>query len=213
MPRRCASSPRSSVSSATSPPSSANPRGAGIGTSARPWPIPATARAIEADDPTVAAQLRDTVSITVVKAGYQTNVIPGTAEAELDVRLLPGSEREAFLAEMKRVIDDPTVEVAPLQETFHPASESSTDTPLFRAIERAVARRHPGVPVTTLLGTGATESAITRPLGIVSYGFTSLLLTQEEDATQHADDERLSEAALRAAPDFLYDVLVDACRR
>jgi acetylornithine deacetylase/succinyl-diaminopimelate desuccinylase-like protein len=174
---------------------------------------PATARAIEADDPTVAAQLRDTVSITVVKAGYQTNVIPGTAEAELDVRLLPGSEREAFLAEMRRVIDDPTVEVKPLQNAFHPASESSTDTPLFRAIERAVARRHPGVPVTTLLGTGATESAITRPLGIVSYGFTSLLLTQEEDATQHADDERLSEAALRAAPDLLYDVLVDACRR
>jgi acetylornithine deacetylase/succinyl-diaminopimelate desuccinylase-like protein len=174
---------------------------------------PTTARAIEADDPSVAAQLRDTVSITVVKAGYQTNVIPGTAEAELDVRLLPGSEREAFLAEMRQVIDDPSVEVKPLQDTFHPASESSTDTPLFRAIERVVARRHPGVPVTTLLGTGATESAITRPLGIVSYGFTSLLLTEEEDASQHADDERLSEAALRAAPDFLYDVLADACRR
>ncbi|MFI5184213.1 MAG: M20/M25/M40 family metallo-hydrolase [Vicinamibacteria bacterium] len=174
---------------------------------------PSTARAIERDDEAVAAQLRDTISITVVRAGYRTNVIPGTAEAELDVRLLPGSERQAFLQEIRGVIADPGVEVTPLQETFHPASESDTDTPLFHAIERAVGRHHPGVPVTTLLGTGATESAVTRPLGIVSYGFTSLLLTEEEDSSQHADDERLNEAAFRAAPSLLYEVLADACRR
>jgi acetylornithine deacetylase/succinyl-diaminopimelate desuccinylase-like protein len=174
---------------------------------------PATARAIEKDDETVAAQLRDTISITVVRAGYKTNVIPGTAEAELDVRLLPGSEREAFLAEIRRVVADPSVEVEPLQEAFHPASESATDTPLFHAIERAVGRHHPGIPVTTLLGTGATESALTRPLGILSYGFTSLLLTHEEDSTQHSDDERLNESAFRSAQALFYDVLTDTCRR
>jgi acetylornithine deacetylase/succinyl-diaminopimelate desuccinylase-like protein len=174
---------------------------------------PVTARAIEKDDETVAAQLRDTISITVVRAGYKTNVIPGTAEAELDVRLLPGSERAAFLEEIRRVIADPSVEVTPLQETFHPASESATETPLFQAIERAVGRRHPGIPVTTLLGTGATESALTRPLGIISYGFTSLLLTHEEDSTQHSDDERLDESAFRSAQALFYDVLADTCRR
>ncbi len=174
---------------------------------------PATAQAIEKDDETVAAQLRDTISITVVRAGYQTNVIPGTAEAELDVRLLPGSEREAFLEEIRRVIADPSVEVKPLQETFHPASESATDTPLFHAIERVIGRRYAGIPVTTLMGTGATESAVTRPLGITSYGFTSLLLTHEEDSTQHSDDERLDESAFRSAQALFYDVLADTCRR
>lgn len=174
---------------------------------------PATARAIEKDDETVAAQLRDTISITVVRAGYKTNVIPGTAEAELDVRLLPGSEREAFLEEIRRVIADPSVDVKPLQETFHPASESATETPLFHAIERAVVRRHPGIPVTTLLGTGATESALTRPLGIISYGFTSLLLTHEEDSTQHSDDEHLNESAFRPAQALFYEVLAETCRR
>mgnify|MGYP003694463281 CR=1 FL=1 len=44
------------------------------------------------DDREVSALLRNTISITIVRAGYKTNVIPGTAEAELDVRLLPGED-------------------------------------------------------------------------------------------------------------------------
>src|SRR5262249_53079845 len=63
------------------------------------------------DDREVSSLLRNTISITVVRAGYKTNVIPGTAEAELDVRLLPGESPEAFLAELRRVIDDPSVEI------------------------------------------------------------------------------------------------------
>ena len=56
----------------------------------------------------------------MLKAGYKTNVIPGTAEAELDVRLLPGEDPQAFLAEMRTVIEDPTIEIiAPSMSTSH----------------------------------------------------------------------------------------------
>ena len=58
-------------------------------------------------DRDVSAMLRNTISITVVHAGYKTNVIPGTAEAELDVRLLPGEDPKAFLDEITKVIGDP----------------------------------------------------------------------------------------------------------
>jgi acetylornithine deacetylase/succinyl-diaminopimelate desuccinylase-like protein len=174
---------------------------------------PIARKAIYDGDESMSALLRNTISITVVRAGSKTNVIPGTAEAELDVRLLPGASPDAFLAELRRAIDDPTVEVAPLQGTFYAPSEVSTDTELFRVIERTLARRFPGVPVTTRMGTGATENAIYRPLGIVSYGFTPLLLTKEEDASQHADDERLSEATLRRSVGILYEVVAEIARR
>lgn len=164
---------------------------------------PAVAQAVYEGE---GALLRDTVSITVVRAGSATNVIPGSAEAELDVRLLPGTEREEFLARLRAVIDDATVEIVP-PARFNPPIESRIDTELFRVIERVVAKRYPGVPVTTRMGTGATESSLVRPLGIVCYGFTPLLLTAEEDASQHADDERVPIESLRESAGIFYEVV------
>ena len=162
------------------------------------------------DDRDVSALLRNTISITIVKAGYKTNVIPGTAEAELDVRLLPGEDPEAFLAELRRVIADPSVEIVP-PERFRVPNQSPTDTELFRVIERVLARHHPGVPVTTKMLTGATESVLFRPLGVVAYGFTPLLTTSEETATGHGDDERINEATVRRSTGVFYDVVKELC--
>ena len=157
------------------------------------------------DDPK-GALLRDTVSITVVRAGTVTNVIPGTAEAELDVRLLPGTDREEFLARLRAVVDDPSVEIVP-PARFTPPAESRIDTDLFRLIQEVIGRRYPGVPVTTRMGGGATESSLVRPLGVACYGFTPILLTSEEDGSQHADDERIPVQSLRESVDVMYEVV------
>jgi acetylornithine deacetylase/succinyl-diaminopimelate desuccinylase-like protein len=162
------------------------------------------------DDRDVSALLRNTVSITVVKAGYKTNVIPGTAEAELDVRLLPGEDPEAFLAELRRTIDDPSVEVVP-PEVFRKPNESPVDTELFRTIEAVLGRHYPGVPVTPKMLTGATESVLFRPLGVVAYGFTPLLARGEEIATTHGDDERINEETVRRSTPIFYEVVRELC--
>ena len=162
------------------------------------------------DDREVSALLRNTISITVVKAGYKTNVIPGTAEAELDVRLLPGEDPQAFLTELRAVIADPTVEIT-APDTFRVPNQSATDTELFRVIERVLARHYPGVPVTTKMLTGATESVLFRPLGVVAYGFTPLLTTSEETATGHGDDERINEATVRRSTGVFYEVVKELC--
>jgi acetylornithine deacetylase/succinyl-diaminopimelate desuccinylase-like protein len=174
---------------------------------------PQKARVIESGDPGLAALLRNTIAITVVKAGYKTNVIPGTAEAELDVRLLPGESREAFRAELEKVIGDPDVTITPLEATFYPPSDVPIDTPLFHAIEEVLHRRYPGVPVMTRMSTGATENSLYRPLGIASYGFTPLVTTREEIDSQHGDDERLRESAFREAVLPLYEVVAAVAGR
>jgi acetylornithine deacetylase/succinyl-diaminopimelate desuccinylase-like protein len=163
------------------------------------------------DDREVSALLRNTISITVVKAGYKTNVIPGTAEAELDVRLLPGEDPQGFLAELRGVIGDPTVEIVP-PATFRPPNDSPVDNDLFRAVQGALLRHHPGVPVTTKMLTGATECVLYRPLGIACYGFTPLLTTSEDLATVHGDDERVSEATVRGSTGIFYEVVRDLAR-
>jgi acetylornithine deacetylase/succinyl-diaminopimelate desuccinylase-like protein len=164
------------------------------------------------DDREVSALLRNTVSITVLKAGYKTNVIPGTAEAELDVRLLPGEDPQAFLAELRTVIDDPSVEIVP-PAVFRTPNQSPVDTELFRVIQQVLSRHFPGVPVTTKMLTGATECVLYRPLGITCYGFTPLLTTAEETSTAHGDDERVSEATVRRSTGIFYEVVREIAGR
>src|SRR5204862_5053578 len=81
-------------------------------------------RAITADL-TYNALLRNTISITGLRGSEKTNVIPPVAAAALDVRLLPGQDPAAFLADLIRVVGDSAVTFRP-QGPNWPATESPT---------------------------------------------------------------------------------------
>ena len=160
-------------------------------------------------DPARAATVRNTIAVTVLQGGPQTNVIPSTAVAHLDCRLLPGQSPEEFLATIRRVVDDPDVLVEPLAEP-EGASSSSTDTPLYRAIESAGRTYAPGVPVVPTLLTSWTESSLLRPLGIHSYGFEPYALDDRELSLSHGDDERISVENVRQGLEILYAIVREA---
>ena len=162
-------------------------------------------RAITADL-TYNALLRNTVSITGLKGSDKTNVIPPIATAAIDVRLLPGQDPAAFLAELTRVVGDSAVTFRPQSQTW-PATESSTDTELFRAITAVAHARHPNALVTTMMLPGFTDSHYFRRLGIASYGVGPFPLTQGDSRGVHGNDERVSVAALRFGVRFYYDVV------
>ncbi|MCA1600532.1 MAG: M20/M25/M40 family metallo-hydrolase, partial [Acidobacteria bacterium] len=77
--------------------------------------------------------LRNTISLTMMSGGKQTNVVPNEATCDLDVRLLPGEKPEEFLAALKRVIDDPRIQIENTN-TFKPPNSSSGETELFQII-------------------------------------------------------------------------------
>lgn len=60
--------------------------------------------------------------------------------------------------------------------------------------------------------TGATESVLFRPLGIVAYGFAPLPTTAEEVATAHGDDERIQEVTARRSTGIFYEVVAGLLR-
>lgn len=153
------------------------------------------------------AILRNTISITALSASDKTNVIPPEATADLDIRLLPDADPDAFLAALQRVIADTAVHVTPLL-TPKPAFESPINTDLFRAIERAAHERVPGALVTTPMLTGATDRPIYRAVGIITYGFDPFLV-ESADAQRgvHGNDERVSLENVGAGVRYLYDVL------
>ncbi len=157
-------------------------------------------------DLTFNALLRNTISITGLKGSDKTNVIPPVATAAIDVRLLPGQDPGAFLAELTRVVGDTAVTVRP-QGPNWPATESPTETEMFRAITAVAHARHPNALVTTLMLAGFTDSHYFRRMGIASYGLGPFPLTQGESRGVHGNDERVSVDALRYGVRFYYDVV------
>lgn len=144
-------------------------------------------------DPTQHALVRDTCTPTVLRASQKTNVIPAEASAEIDCRLLPGTDSEAFLRALSERVADLGVRVEVLLH-FAP-SRSPTGTVLFRAFDK-LAQREQGVVVPSVLA-GFTDSHYFREKGIPAYGFAPFVLTDAERRTMHGTNERISRANLR----------------
>ena len=81
--------------------------------------------------------LRTSVVPTIINVGFRSNVIPSEGEATLDVRALPDEDMTKFVAALRRVIDDPSIDVIPPKASARPvAPPSRLDTDMFRAFEK-----------------------------------------------------------------------------
>ena len=158
-------------------------------------------------DSTLNAEVRNTFTITGLQGSDKVNVIPGTAWAQIDARLLPGETPAGFMASLRRVLNDPGLEIETLEGST--PTGSSADTDLMRAIRKVASRRDPGVPVIPTMLTSSTDSAKFRPLGITAYGFEPFKLDDVELERSHGDDERVSVENLGFALQFLYDVIME----
>jgi acetylornithine deacetylase/succinyl-diaminopimelate desuccinylase-like protein len=155
--------------------------------------------------------LHNTISLTMMNASKQTNVIPTEATCNLDVRLLPGEQPEDFLAQLKVVIADPTIQIENVN-TFKPPNSSPINTELFEVISRVTKVHHPEALITTKMLSGYTESQLYRQLGIVSYGWAPIYTTVEEDEGVHGNNERITVKNVREGTREYYEVVSQIAR-
>jgi len=158
-------------------------------------------------DRTLNAQVRHTVTITGLHGSDKVNVIPGTAWAQIDVRLLPGETPEGFIKTLRGVLADPGLEIEILEGST--PTGSSADSALMTAIRKVAARRDANVPVIPTMLTSSTDSAKFRSVGITAYGFEPYKMDESELDRAHGDDERLSVENVGFALQFLYEVLLE----
>lgn len=136
--------------------------------------------------PGISNLLVDSVQVTVLDGGEKINVIPQQARARLDIRLLPDTDAEAFLAEVRETLgDDCDVEVL---VTSPPARPSPASGPVWSALSRALSADGPVVPTFV---PGFTDSRYFRERGIPAYGITPFALTGEDLRGIHNPDERI----------------------
>ncbi|MGD9682342.1 MAG: M20/M25/M40 family metallo-hydrolase [Candidatus Obscuribacterales bacterium] len=155
------------------------------------------------------SMLRNTISLTVMKAGYKTNVIPAEASAQLDCRLLPGVEKDDFVAFIKKTIDDDGVDIKVLE--WNKAFPSSMDTELVESIKAVAAEEASGAPVVPVIVPWFTDSHWFRELGVQAYGFEPVEVDREHFATMHGKDERIPVDAFKRGVKRMHQILDRLC--
>jgi len=143
----------------------------------------------------VGATLRDTANPTMLKAGYKANVIPATAEAMVDCRVLPG-RKEAFERELDALLGP---NITRTWERDLPSVETTFDGDLVDAMNAAILAVDPDARTVPYMMSGGTDAKAFVRLGIRCFGFAPLRLPPELDfaALFHGVDERVPVDALQ----------------
>lgn len=136
------------------------------------------------------AQLTNTCVVTRLRGSDKINVVPPEASAELDCRLLPDQDPQQVVDALRSVVATHQASIEVLL-SFRPGS-SSADNFLYRGIERLMNEKYPEAAVLAKMNAGFTDSHYFRQRGIPAYGFTPVLLSKDESAGVHGDNERIS---------------------
>src|SRR5262249_52378431 len=142
--------------------------------------------------------------------GYRINVIPSEAKATLDTRMLPDEDPVKFLEAVRRVVNDPAIEIRYGDRSSRPIGGSARlDSEAFRAIEAAV-KKHYNTVTLPMMETGASDMAQVRATGTECYGVGPA--ADAEDGPKgfgaHSDQERILESELHRFIRFEWDVTV-----
>ena len=158
----------------------------------------------------IQALMRDTISLTMLNAGVKVNVVPTTAEASLDCRLLPGTDADAFLKHLREQLGAGDFSIDNIQRPDD-APPSPTSGEAWDAIKRVVAADFKESIVVPWMTTGGTDSRFLRAKGVPAYGFVPVILAPTEVTRVHGDDERLSVDNLKRGIKAVYDLTIDLC--
>jgi len=167
------------------------------------------------NEPLHSSMLRTSVSPNIFAGGYRSNVIPSEAKATLDVRALPDEDPARFLEQVKKVVDDPAVEVRFTAQNVRPASafDARLDSEPYKVLEAAAKRIYNTITLPTMQ-TGATDMAPLRARGVQCFGIGAAIDMEDgpKGFGMHSDQERLLETELYRFVRYNYEVVVELAR-
>lgn len=166
-------------------------------------------------DPLMHAIIRNTIAPVIVNGGFRSNVIPGSADATINVRVIPGTDPQDIVRVLTQVIDDPAVSVRLASATVNVASRdpSSEHTDLYRALERHAKATFPTADVTPYLFQAGTDAGAWRTRGVPVYGIYPYPVTAADLTRMHGNDERVSVESLRKGTEMIFNTLVDVAAK
>ena len=152
------------------------------------------------------ALVRTTTAFTQMEGSSARNVIPAKASMVSNMRLNPMDTVASAEAYLKKVVDDPSVEIEIL-ESNEPSPISVADCNSYRKVAAAVAATWDGCITSPYLMVQCSDS---RHYGRISdnvYRFSAMDLTKEERGTIHGNNERIRVETIHRSVEFYIRLL------
>jgi carboxypeptidase PM20D1 len=138
------------------------------------------------------AMLRTTTAPTVFQAGVKENVLPSSARALVNFRILPGDSVAGVLAHVRDVVHDARITVDPYQTAVaEPSPVTSVDGEPFQLLARTIRQTIPGVVVTPWLVVAGTDSRHYTTLTPNVLRFVGATIGNDDLRRIHGTDERI----------------------
>lgn len=142
--------------------------------------------------PVTNAAIRTTTAPTIISGGAKDNVLPISATATINFRLLPGDSIAAVLRRVREIIADSAVQVRPLAAGQEASPVSRTDNVAFGTLHRTIKSVFPQVLVAPYTVLGATDARTYAALcPQATYRFSPLPMNQQAIESMHGTNERL----------------------
>lgn len=150
------------------------------------------------------ALIRTTIAPTILQAGVKDNVIPTSAMATINFRLLPGTSIDAVFRHVKEAINDNRVQLIKFDAFAEEASAvTSTQSEGFKQLEKAVVESYPGTLIAPYLTVGATDSRQMAGLSTCILRFAPVMDLEG----MHGLNERIGLEEYKKAIGFYYRLM------
>jgi acetylornithine deacetylase/succinyl-diaminopimelate desuccinylase-like protein len=159
--------------------------------------------------PQLNAIVRNTISLNMLNAGNKINVIPDYAEAQLDIRLLPGQDIKAFVDFVRAKLADTDIIIDILLASA--GNVSDTDNDDFFVIQDVVHEHFKNSLLLFSLMYGITDSRFFREKGITAYGFCPISIPVEHLNMIHGMDEKISVDNMEKGTAVYIDMIRKLC--
>jgi acetylornithine deacetylase/succinyl-diaminopimelate desuccinylase-like protein len=152
-------------------------------------------------NPSTVGRIGTTCVPTLVSGGHAENALPQRATANINCRIFPGHKPADIMAELAKVVGDPGVAFKDVTEGSVPNDASPMRPDFIAAVNRAMGKIYPGVPVFPSQASGASDSMWFRYHGVPSYGASPTFIKESEDFS-HGLNERTP--VMNIAPGITY---------
>ena len=165
----------------------------------------AAASRLAASNPYYNALMRTTWVPTMLSGGHAENALPQRARAIVNCRMLPDETAEDVLATLHRVLADSQITISQIAPA-RPGPLSPLRKDVMDEVERLAAAMWPGVTVTPVMSTGASDGKFLRQAGIPVYGVCGIF-ADIDDVRAHGRDERIGVKEFYDSVRFMYSFI------
>lgn len=159
------------------------------------------------------ALIRTTTSPTIFNSGVKDNIIPLSARATVNFRILSESSVEEVMEHVKEVIDDDRIKIEQGAFNVDPSKVSDVNTSNFSGLHKTIAQAFPEAKVAPYLVVGATDSRHFKGVSNQIFRFSPIRISPSNVKSFHGLNERIAVSDFQTSVQFYMQLVRNTHRK